>query len=236
MGGMNPNITSLVAAIAGGMLPALAWLWFWRREDSKHPEPRRLIALAFLAGMCTVGLVVPLEQLVEVYIHNQTLLFTAWSAIEETLKLLVAAAVILWNKENDEPLDAVIYMVALALGFSAAENTLFILSPLAGSTLPQIVTTDDFRFIGATLVHILGSGTIGVALALAFYSKSFMRKVWFAFVGLILAIFLHSTFNFLILNTPQAYILRVFTLVWVGIIALLATLEYVKRMTPRKGR
>ena len=120
MGGMDSNITSLVAAIAGGMLPALAWLWFWRREDSKHPEPRRLIALAFLAGMCTVGLAVPLEQLMEVYIHNQTLLFTSWSAIEETLKLLVAAAVILWNKENDEPLDAVIYMVALALGFSAA--------------------------------------------------------------------------------------------------------------------
>ena len=41
-----PELGSVIAAAAGGILPALAWLWFWRREDSTHPEPRRLIALA----------------------------------------------------------------------------------------------------------------------------------------------------------------------------------------------
>ena len=44
------ELTPILAAMAGGFLPALAWLWFWRREDAPHPEPRKLIALAFLAG------------------------------------------------------------------------------------------------------------------------------------------------------------------------------------------
>ena len=56
------EITTVIAASLGGLLPALAWLWFWLREDSKHPEPRRLIALAFLAGMVAVAVAIPLEK------------------------------------------------------------------------------------------------------------------------------------------------------------------------------
>ncbi|KKW26148.1 MAG: hypothetical protein UY70_C0035G0005 [Candidatus Kaiserbacteria bacterium GW2011_GWB1_52_6] len=57
-----PELISIGAAAAGGLLPALAWLWFWRREDAPHPEPRRLIALAFAAGMITVALVIPVQR------------------------------------------------------------------------------------------------------------------------------------------------------------------------------
>ena len=73
---------------------------------------------------------------------------------------------------------------------------------------------------------------IGIALAVSFYGTR-LQKAYHAVVGVILAILLHSTFNFLILNTPQRELLRTFTFVWVGIIALLAALEYVKRLRPR---
>jgi len=43
---------------------------------------------------------------------------------------------------------------------------------------------------------------------------------------------LHSTFNFLILNTPEEHLLRTFGLVWIGLVALLAVLEYIKRIHP----
>ena len=66
----------IIAAAAGGILPALAWLWFWLREDSDHPEPRRLIALAFLAGMVAVAVVIPLEKSVAPYIAAEALLFS----------------------------------------------------------------------------------------------------------------------------------------------------------------
>jgi len=85
--------------------------------------------------------------------------------------------------------------------------------------------------VGATLLHVLSSAVIGVALALSFY-KSRAAKRSYAAAGVILAIALHSAFNFLILNTAEEHLLRTFGVVWLGLIALLAVLEYVKRIHP----
>jgi RsiW-degrading membrane proteinase PrsW (M82 family) len=233
--GYNLSMNSILdvgAAIAGGVLPALAWLWFWRREDAPHPEPRKLIALAFLAGMLTVFVAVWLEKLVQPFIANQTVLFSVWSAIEEVLKYGAAAITVLWRREDDEPIDAVIYMVTVALGFAAAENTLFLLSPLAGGTLLQTVVTGNLRFVGATLLHVISSAVIGLALGISFYKPR--RIKWrYILVGVILASVLHATFNFFILNTADSDLLRTFAFVWLGVIALLAALEFVKRIRPR---
>lgn len=222
----------ILAAAAGGILPALAWLWFWRREDSKHPEPRRLIALAFLSGVVAVAIVIPLEKFVASFLVAQTLIFTSWSAIEEVTKYLAARFTVLNRKEDDEPIDPVIYMITVALGFAAAENTLFLLSPLAGTTPLETLVTGNLRFVGATLLHVLSSAVIGVALGIAFYKPRRTKRL-FVFCGVILAVLLHSLFNFLILNTPESDLLRTFGYVWVGLVALLAVLEYVKRIHPR---
>ena len=226
---MLNEILHVLAAAAGGILPALAWLWFWLREDSKHPEPRQLIALAFLAGMATVAVVIPVENYIGTLIKDQTVLFTAWSAIEEMSKYLAALAVVLWRREDDEPVDVVIYMIIVALGFAAAENSLFLLSPLAGNTLSQTIITGNLRFVGATLLHVLSSAVIGVVLALSFYGTR-LDKLYHAITGVLLAILVHSLFNFFILNEPEEAVLRTFGFVWLGVIALLAVLEFIKRM------
>lgn len=236
------ELEPILAAFAGGVLPALAWLWFWLREDSVHPEPRRLIALAFLAGMVAVAVVIPLEKYAASLISSQnfwlltvasttTLTFVIWSAMEEIIKFVMAKLTVLRRREDDEPIDPVIYMVTVALGFAAAENTLFLLSPLSGDTLLQTVMTGNLRFVGATLLHVLSSAVIGAAIGISFY-KPRMTKHYYAAVGVILAILLHSTFNFLILNTPEEHLLRTFGFVWVGVIALFAVLEYIKRIHP----
>lgn len=220
--------------MAGGILPALAWLWFWRREDDSHPEPRRLIALAFFAGVVAVALVIPLEKFVASFLVSQTIIFAAWSAIEEITKYLAARITVLKRREDNEPIDPVIYMVTVALGFAAAENTLFLLSPLAGSTILQTLVTGNLRFVGATLLHVLSSAVIGVALGMSFYKSRAQKRIYIA-AGVILAILLHSLFNFLILNTPESELLRTFVFVWIGLVALLAVLEYIKRIHPRRG-
>ncbi|MEK7132489.1 MAG: PrsW family glutamic-type intramembrane protease [Patescibacteria group bacterium] len=226
------EITPAVAALAGGVLPALAWLWFWRREDSAHPEPRRLIALAFFAGMVTVVIVIPVQKFIAPYLASTAILYTAWSAIEEVMKYLAARFTVLNRREDDEPIDPVIYMVAVALGFAALENALFFLSPLSGDTFLQTFLTGNLRFIGATLLHVLASAVIGVAIGLAFYKPKATRRLY-ALWGVILATLLHSAFNFFILNTPEVHLLRTFGFVWVGLIVLLVVLEYVKRIHPR---
>lgn len=218
-------------AVLGGIFPALAWLWFWLKEDS-HPEPRRLIAAAFLAGMLTVVLVVPLQKIAAGYLVTQTAIFAAWSTIEEFAKYAIAWLVVLHRRENDEPIDAVIYMVAVALGFAGLENALFLLSPLAGETLVQTVITGNLRFVGATLLHVFSSAVVGVFIAFAFYRPTLIRE-WYAALGVILASLLHILFNFLILNTAEEHLLRAFAGVWVGVIAVLFALEFVKRLKPR---
>src|SRR3989338_8741073 len=227
-----PEITPFAAALAGGIFPALAWLWFWRRADSAHPEPRRLIALAFLAGMVTVALVIPIQKYVATLLSSTTVIYTAWSAIEEIMKYLAARFTVLKRREDDEPIDPVIYMVAVALGFAAAENALFLLSPISGDSIIQTVMTGNLRFIGATLLHVLSSAVIGVALGLSFY-KSKTAKFAYAVVAVILASVLHGTFNYIILNTPEEHLLRTFGYVWIGLVVLLVVLEYIKRIHPR---
>lgn len=224
-------------------MPALAWLWFWRREDKKNPEPRRLIALAFFAGMVTVAVVIPIQKLAAEYLRSSadmfilyltvnTAIFTAWSIIEEVGKFAAASITVLRRREDDEPIDPVIYMVATALGFAAAENVLFLLSPLAGESLVQTVMTGNLRFIGATLLHVVSSATIGAMIGFAMY-RPLRTRILFAVIGVALACFLHALFNYLILNTGETSLLRTFAYVWLGVIALLAVLEFIKRIHPR---
>ncbi|MBL8157981.1 PrsW family intramembrane metalloprotease [bacterium] len=229
------GLESYAIAIAGGIFPALAWLWFWLKEDSRNPEPRRLIALAFITGMLTVMIVIPIQKFVAGYLVTQTAIFAAWSTIEEFTKYIMAWLLVLHRRENDEPVDAVIYMVAVALGFAGLENALFLLSPLAGDTVMQTVMTGNLRFIGATLLHVFSSATVGIFLAFSFY-RSRLTKEWYAACGVILASLLHIGFNFLILNTADEHLLRAFAGVWVGVIAVLFALEFVKRIKPRPSR
>ena len=123
-------------------------------------------------------------------------------------------------------------MVTTALGFAAAENTLFLLSPIAGTTAMQILITGNLRFVGATLLHVISSAAIGVCLGVTFYKKKSVRR-WAALIGVILASVLHASFNFFILQAPEETLLRTFSFVWVGVIILLGVLEYVKRIHPK---
>jgi protease PrsW len=223
------EFSSIAVAALGGALPALAWLWFWLREDKKRPEPRHLIALAFLAGMVTVAITIPVQKAAAVFITGTTAVFVAWSFIEEILKYTAARFTILWRKQVDEPIDVVIYMITIALGFAAVENTLFLLSPLAGSEFLDTLLTGNLRFIGATLLHVLTSAVVGVSIALAFYKKPHTRMLYAA-VGVLLAASLHGLFNFFILNSSDDSLFRTFAFVWIGVIAVLVVLEYIKRI------
>lgn len=223
------SIQTLFFALLGGILPALLWLWFWLKEDKKRPEPRGLIILAFVAGMVSVPLVIPLEQIVKAFSMNITLLtVTLWAAIEEIMKYAAAILIILRRKAVDEPIDTIIYMITIALGFAALENTFFLLNSDIG--IVDNILTGNLRFLGATLLHVLASATIGVAMAFSFYKSESIQKI-FRSLGLILAIVLHSSFNFFIINSNGEKILIVFLFVWIGVIILLLSFEKVKHIT-----
>lgn len=228
-------------ALLGGLLPSLLWLAFWLLEDRLHPEPKRYIFFCFIAGMLLVvpftvdgqlfGIVLPLEKWSMGHFSGITLLLS-WAIIEEVTKFAAAYLVALRARVFDEPLDAVIYLVTVALGFSAAENALFLMNPLMQGNFLQTIVTGDLRFIGATLLHTLSSATIGITLAWAF-NKSLSHRIWAAVGGVVLAITLHTLFNFFILGAGGAATFWVFLTIWLGIIAVLLGVERVKKPAPR---
>lgn len=217
-------------ALAGGTIPALIWLWFWLREDRLHPEPRILILTAFLAGMLAVPLVIPFEKATNEFFGSGSLVFIIWAIVEELAKFFVAWAVVLRRKEVDEPIDAMIYMITVALGFSAIENSLFILAPIVGGDTVGALVTGNLRFIGATLLHIISSATIGAAIALSFYQSAKLKK-GFIVAGVILSIILHAVFNlFIIKGEDNGSTFFVFLSVWITVVILMIVFERVKSL------
>ncbi len=218
---------ALFIAILGGILPALVWLAFWLLEDRCKPEPKKYIFFCFVAGMLAVIPALIIERAMVPYLSGTNLLL-GWAATEEIVKFAAACIATLCWAMYDEPLDAVIYTVTAALGFSALENALFLLTPIQQGDLLRSIITGDLRFIGATLLHTLASATVGVALALAYFKPARVRKMA-AIIGLILAIVLHTLFNFFILGSGSDSTFWVFLIIWAGIIGVLFTLERVKR-------
>jgi RsiW-degrading membrane proteinase PrsW (M82 family) len=228
------HATAFVVSFLGGFIPALFWLWFWLREDRAEPEPKMLIASAFLAGMAVVAIALPLQKYTLGQFTDATLVFS-WVVIEEILKYSAALIVVLWHKEVDEPIDIIIYMITIALGFAAVENALFIWSPLIDGQYTESILTGHFRFLGSTLLHVLASGTVGAAMALAYYKSKPARVLW-STLGLCVAIVLHTLFNFFIMDGNGETILTVFLFVWMGIIILFLVFEKVKLLEKTRAR
>jgi len=218
--------TYFAIAFVSGLIPALFWVWFWLREDKLKPEPFFLIAISFIAGMAVVPLALPLQKFaLDLYSGDNVML--VWVTIEELLKYAAALALVFWNKEVDEPIDMVIYMIVVALGFAALENALFIFNPLVVGDYLNSALTGGFRFLGSTLLHVLASGTVGVFLAFAYY-KSKTKQIIAGNLGLFVAIVLHYLFNVFIMDASGETILAVFLFVWIGIILLFFLFEKIK--------
>jgi RsiW-degrading membrane proteinase PrsW (M82 family) len=244
------SFQNLVIILLSGVLPTLFWLWFWRREDRLHPEPRRLVAIACLAGAAAVPFAIILEKIILILIIGEKnysvltiatqtpwlaiILVTLWATIEEIVKFIAAYTSVLTRPSVDEPIDPVIYLISAALGFAATENVLFLLNTLLKDELvTTILITGNLRFIGAILLHATSSGIIGISLGLSFYKPVKIRRR-LIFVGVILSLLLHSLFNLLIIFKNNFGVFSAFLLVWLSVIILLAVLEMVKQIKPKQ--
>lgn len=217
-------------ALLGGVLPALLWLWFWLHEGHEHHEPHGTIALTFVFGMLSVFIVYPIQKYIAAFPFfpsESFWLLTMWAFTEELIKFFAAYMIAFRTKVFDEPIDAFIYLMTAALGFSAMENTFFLLTPLLqGDTLSSILT-GNLRFMGASLLHVVASGVLSVFIAAAFYKRRLIKETY-TIVGLIAAVIIHGVFNYLIVITEKTSIFLIFSFVWVTVIILILALERVK--------
>jgi RsiW-degrading membrane proteinase PrsW (M82 family) len=182
--------------------------------------------------MIAVALALPLEHFACGHLGGCTLdpdnkILLAWAVIEEVLKYGVVAAALLWRGDVDEPIDYVVYMITAALGFAALENALFLIGPFSAGHFAQGFLTENLRFVGSTLLHVVASAAIGFAIGFT-SKKSVAVRVPAAALGLILAVGLHTLFNVLIISQDGSTTLPAFFTVWTGIIVFFALFEALK--------
>ena len=227
--------------VALSFLPPLVWLLFYLHED-RHPEPKHLILLIFIAGIFSALAAIAAElaffgqppvfagllyNFYPAVLALPAVVFSGVALIEEYLKYLAVKIFALARPEFDEPIDAMIYMVTAALGFAAIENILFLIPAFEHSFLSGFELTAN-RFLGANLLHALSSGIVGYALARHFFSP--WRKHAVA-VGIIAAGALHALFNYLIIvrdSMPSSLVLLALLLTLMAV-AVLVDFEKLKQ-------
>ena len=241
----------LIAAL-GGMIPSVIWLWFWLKEDKDSPEPNGLIALSFIGGMAIVYFVLPFQKLIASSItqimsvvdiitlgisalppSELTVRTIFWAFVEESAKYIVVFFIAFRSKFFDEPLDAVIYLITVALGFAAMENSLYIFKDIADGS-NSVLLNGNMRFLGATIVHTVSSAVLGVAIALSFYMSWYIRGIM-AFVGIATATLLHTHFNLSIMGSTGTFsALLVFSQFWGAVIAIIILISLIKYLSRHK--
>ncbi len=212
---------TLFFSLVGGIIPAVLWLWFWLREDNRHPEPAFMIIRTFLAGVLSIVPTYFLESYVANQISDAATILMIWALIEEVMKFSAGYLAALRTKYFDEPIDGPIYLITAALGFSAAENFLFIVN--SQDTMSSLMT-GGMRFVGASLLHTLASAIIGCFLAIAF-RRGYFARICAVILGLLTSTVLHTSFNIFIIKSDGGNISIVFLTLWVAIIALLLFFE-----------
>ncbi len=223
----DPKILGL--AFLGGIIPSIFWLWFWLKEDRQNPEPKGLLAIVFIFGMAAVMIVLPIQKIIQSFSFPYEWELIAWASIEEIVKFLMILLIISNTNQADEPTDWPIYIITLALGFAAFENILFLLKPLALGETTVGLLTGHLRFLGSTLLHTISSGIIGISMGLSFFIHG-LKKYIYILMGILLAIALHSAFNFFIIKNGGNDFLKVFSLLWIGAIIVMLLFEKLRKM------
>jgi RsiW-degrading membrane proteinase PrsW (M82 family) len=182
--------------------------------------------------MIVVVFAIFLEKFVADLISDENIRYILWAGIEEIVKFFAVGIIALGTTSIDEPIDAMIYGITVALGFAAIENTLFVFSQLNTGEITKSIITGNMRFLGATLVHVVSSASIGLMIGISFYKDIFVKTISVIF-GVILAVALHSAFNLSIINATGSNTLKIFGWVWCSVVILLIIFEEVKAIKPK---
>jgi len=148
--------------------------------------------------------------------------FIVIALIEELCKFFMVKVKVLDHPEFDEPVDAMLYMIIVALGFAALENVL-VLVLMERAIIMNAVLITLFRFLGATFLHALSSGTLGYYLALSILEpKDRFKSIA---KGLSVAVVLHALFNIAIINIVVGIEERNFSLFIIASVFLVVLLS-----------
>jgi protease PrsW len=201
------------AIVVASIGPALLLLWLVVAADSR-PEPARVVLGALLLGALTTIVAATVELALQKIIplsHNpwlaaqqDALLFAALP--EEVLKIGVIAWLALRARDFDEPMDGVVYGVAVGLGFAALENVLYVVGAKEhwqGVAVMRGVLSVPFHgALGAIAGGYIARARFGGALGGHIYRPGQRRRL--LVMALLVPVVLHAAFDAALFSLAKA--------------------------------
>lgn len=215
------GVSIAIVAFLLSLLPAGFFLWMWYLRNRTRSVPASTIAMAFGIGLALVepafwlekkadqiwsllspgtehyysGTILPLISVVDVGLPAfATFLIVA--PIEEGLRYIAMRVWMRRSKKINQVFDGLLIGVAIGLGFSTLENTLYFHDLLTSQQYDTLVFVFFLRFIISTLAHICFAGLMGALIAQGTFQ--IFRSNRFFIPAFIIPWFLHGLFDLLL--------------------------------------
>ena len=201
---------------------SLFWLQYADLKDKLQPEPRHKLIFAYLLGIGACGIALLAFWLTDILGFPEydagdlgwltTYCFLIIGPIEEGSKLLVFLAIVYRWKEFDEPIDGLVYPAAIAFGFATLENFIHLPGMPLGEQLG--------RSFALPFTHAMFAAIWGLGIAHArFHIATRWKRTWFQIGSVLLAMFLHGLYDWLIFAHKASLEIGVLIfIIWAGVI------------------
>lgn len=191
------------------IIPAFAFTIYIWRADVTMSEPLPTLVVTFLLGVLFAGFAAVFNSytqplFTEIPVVGMVLFFyLVVGPVEETVKWLAVRLYAYRSDKFDAVIDGAVYGAMAGLGFATIENAIYISQEYLSAT-----GTDQFLRTGQTAVfrlfagpgHVIYSAFAGYYLGLAKFNRENAGPI--VIKGLLIAAFIHATYNTLVGLVP----------------------------------
>ena len=215
------------------VLPAFLLMIYIRKKDKIEKEPKGLVASLFVFGALTVISAAIIEVIIDEFSKDLfgegTIAYTFVEAfimaalVEESGKFIVLKLRTWKNKEFNYTFDAVVYSVAVSLGFATVENILYVMGGSLGVAI--------MRGILSVPGHAIDAVFMGYYYGLAKRCESLndpsgkTKNMWKALFS---AVLIHGFYDFCLMMERSEFIVIFFVF---EIIIFVVTIKKVNKLS-----
>lgn len=167
-----------------------------RKYDKYEKEPfRTMLGVTVWGGIWSIVIATLAYEAIHYFgvgdLKNTLGALLVIGPVEEMAKLLaLLSGYFIYRKQMNEPVDGMIYMACVALGFSLIENFFYALAPARGHLL-------FLRLFICTPMHICFSAFMGLSLYIYFKNR---RAIGLLFIAIAMASISHGIYDLVIFN------------------------------------
>lgn len=187
---------AVISLLTAAFAPGIALLIYFYLNDRYKPEPFRHVIRMFIVGILIVlpTLIIQRGIILAFDYNDFWLAFFISGAIEEVIKWFFLYYMIYNHPVFDEPYDAIVYAVAISLGFATLENLIYIWSYQASFTAMLM------RGLLPVSGHALFGVAMGYYLGKAKFEQSTKR---FLVLAIIYPVFWHGLYDYILLSVES---------------------------------